>query len=365
MLSSLRSALSPMFRFVPVLWRTIADQEEKLLRLTEAQHRILGFIRRHPRSAIEGVAGSGKTLLAMTQARRHADAGLRVLVLCYNKHLAQSLSGSLSPAYEDQIVVSTFHSICAHFCRLTMRSFNAQGDAFWRDEAADLLEAAALDVDPKERFDAIVVDEGQDFLELWWEALEALYRCDEPRRLTVFYDPRQRIYRDAAMTATELQLAPFTLDTNCRNTQAIAAYSARALSFEAEVDPGAPKGMIVEEERVHSEADVIKATRKTVQDWCLRDRGGLKPSQVAILVPWLRHDQWPEKFGVVRLVHDLEAWRRGEGVLLETHRRFKGLEADAIVLAGVPDAGTQRGYSAEDHYVASSRAKHVLKVIRT
>ncbi len=52
-------------------------------------------------------------------------------------------------------------------------------------------------------------------------------------------------------------------------------------------------------------------------------------------------------------------------VLLATHRRFKGLEADALVLAGIPEPGSSKYYSKADHYVASSRAKHVLAVVRT
>ena len=66
-----------------------------------------------------------------------------------------------------------------------------------------------------------------------------------------------------------------------------------------------------------------------------------------------------------RLVKDFDAWRAGRGVLLATHRRFKGLEADAMVLAGVPDAGSSKYYSEADDYVASSRAKHLLEVVRT
>ena len=74
-------------------------------------------------------------------------------------------------------------------------------------------------------------------------------------------------------------------------------------------------------------------------------------------------NKWPETFGHIRLVQEHEEWQSGNGVLLTTHRRFKGLEADAIVLAGMPTPGSTPTYSQADHYVACSRAKHLLEII--
>ena len=115
--------------------------------------------------------------------------------------------------------------------------------------------------------------------------------------------------------------------------------------------------------RAKDMADVIEETKKVVQGWCLRERGGLEPRHVAILTHKNNHKEWPKSFGNLRIYRSFDAWRENKGVLLTTHRRFKGLEAAALVLAGMPVPGSTRAYTEEDHYVASSRARHVLEVI--
>ena len=69
----------------------------------------------------------------------------------------------------------------------------------------------------------------------------------------------------------------------------------------------------------------------------------------------------PDRFGGVPLTRDLDEWRRGDAVLLDTWGRFKGLEADAIVLIETPMRNPK--WRATNRYVARSRAKHLLTVI--
>jgi len=53
---------------------------------------LLDNLAAHNRAAIEGAAGTGKTVLAMEKARRLATTGRRVLLLCFNSPLAQDLA---------------------------------------------------------------------------------------------------------------------------------------------------------------------------------------------------------------------------------------------------------------------------------
>jgi UvrD-like helicase C-terminal domain len=90
--------------------------------------------------------------------------------------------------------------------------------------------------------------------------------------------------------------------------------------------------------------------------------GGLKPYQVAVLAPGNTERDWPADFQTVPLTKDFDAWRKGKGVLIASWARFKGLEADAIVIVEMlaPDNDQER----TNHYVARSRAKHLLTVIQ-
>jgi hypothetical protein len=364
-MDAILEALSPVFRFTPVLWRTIDDQEEKIRRLTNEQLRLLELLRNQERAAIEGVAGSGKTILAMAQAQRFAREGKRTLLVCYNRLLADWLVNQMPEKYKNAITVYNYHVLVREMCRLTRLPFPASSfdQEFWEFGAPELLERAA-DLAPKSHlYDAIVVDEGQDFRELWWIGLEKLYRKpDGTGPLYVFYDPKQTIYQ--IQTAIPAGLGPpFVLPTNCRNTQRIVTFCAEIVDIPPFAHEDAPLGIVPRIHESQNSSDTVRKTQQIVQDWCLRDRGGLRYDQVAVLTPTINPRHWPDHFGNIPIVTDQTTWRQGAGALLDTHRRFKGLEADAIVLAGVPKHGSSEHYSRFDHYVAASRAKHLLEII--
>ena len=67
------------------------DRDEGVRRLTEDQALILGAVQLLNRVEIRGGAGSGKTWLALEQARRMAASGRRVALLCYSRGLAEFL----------------------------------------------------------------------------------------------------------------------------------------------------------------------------------------------------------------------------------------------------------------------------------
>lgn len=94
-LDSIVGVLSPIFNLVPVLFRKLEEQEEQLFRMTEEQTRILDFLIHHHNVAIEGVAGSGKTMLAKALVQRFADQGRQTLFVCFNKVLAEWLESSM------------------------------------------------------------------------------------------------------------------------------------------------------------------------------------------------------------------------------------------------------------------------------
>ena len=67
------------------------DEEEELIRLTHQQAMLLNRFGRDRRMVITGCAGSGKTMLAVEQAKRHASRGEDVLFVCFNRALREHL----------------------------------------------------------------------------------------------------------------------------------------------------------------------------------------------------------------------------------------------------------------------------------
>src|SRR6185312_14398319 len=92
----------------------------------------------------------------------------------YNRSLGDYLK-SLADGFE----VSTFHALCrdcstaAGMPVQTLPTDPAELQHFYDDVAPEQL-MRALQLMPDRRYDAIVVDEGQDFAELWWVAIDQL-----------------------------------------------------------------------------------------------------------------------------------------------------------------------------------------------
>jgi superfamily I DNA and RNA helicase len=70
---------------------------------------------------------------------------------------------------------------------------------------------------PGHRFDAIVIDEAQDFADAWWDPLLAALIDDETGGIYVLTDEGQRVFSRHGSPP-----APLVLDHNLRNTRQIA-----------------------------------------------------------------------------------------------------------------------------------------------
>jgi hypothetical protein len=367
-IEKIRDALLPEFRLKPSLHRSIINDEMELVRLTKSQAALLAFLDNRPRVLIKGVAGSGKTMLAMDKAVMFARRGYRTLFLCYNDLLAEVLQREVPDDVEDRLRVLHFHAWCRKCCTMPRAkssgiSFNVPVETearkrFWDSSSADLLLGAIPIV--SERYDAVVVDEGQDFASDWWYPIEeALAESKANRALYVFYDPDQNLY------SRELQFPieeTYSLVENCRNTKRISRFC-KALTGKVQRSPSnAPEG----EEPVIIVGDTgqeqIHQAKKILDQLLFSDR--LQPSQIALLVAGGITDHSGFKglnqIGAHSLTTCVKDWKHSGRVLLESSKKFKGLEADVVILAGIPVPGTSEYFTESDLYVSSSRGKHRL-----
>jgi len=353
-------ALAPTMHLVKPLARQLEEEGEALVRLTEEQKRVLDLLETSRRVAIEGAAGSGKTVLAVEKARRLGRSGKKVVLLCFNRPLADFLAAS-ADVYEAQ----TFHGLCHDLAIAAGLPFEvpdaADGQAlFWEKEApAVLLEA--LDKLPEKRYDAVVVDEGQDFRTDWWVAIEALLEDPDEGELIVFFDPKQNLYGGGPPAA--LGVSPHRLKWNCRNTANIAKYACALIGEEASVKPEAPEGVSVTEIECASEREAIDAVRRTLHRLLTEEK--LSHEQVVVLSTH-NHERSPlakeRDLGPATLVPFGEPLG-GRGVRFASLQRFKGLEADAVILTDV-EAGAL-GSGPRHVYVGATRARHVLVVVKS
>ncbi|MFM7318967.1 MAG: ATP-binding domain-containing protein [bacterium] len=71
--------------------------------------------------------------------------------------------------------------------------------------------------------------------------------------------------------------------------------------------------------------------------------------------------KWPRKIDNYDTTEYLPTWINGRAILMESWSRFKGLEADAVIIVDTVGSADQENRSAR--YVSRSRAKHLLIVI--
>jgi ATP:corrinoid adenosyltransferase len=196
----------------------IAETEAALIRLTENQYEILDALDGNQRLLVVGGAGTGKTLLAIEEARRLAAQGLRVLVTCFNQPLGVHLAAQLRGL--ERVEALHFHGICTRWATEARLDHGRQPDEsaehYYEQRAPELLTQAADAL--KRRVDAVLVDEAQDFLPDWLDALELLLD-DSDGIMFLFADENQAIYqRGFVRPANFLR---YRLTANLRNSASI------------------------------------------------------------------------------------------------------------------------------------------------
>jgi hypothetical protein len=175
---------------------------------------------------IKGPAGSGKSLVLAARAAKLASEGKTVLIVTYNMTLWHYLRdlvarGSSARGWMERVTFAHFHEWCKDVCI----------EAGLEDEYAKLMQPVAkimsLGLDPREEqkriapilkpimnaglpklaqeaalsdatenFDAVLVDEGQDYLPLWWNALRGICKTDGEMLLVA--DATQDVYGTAS-----------------------------------------------------------------------------------------------------------------------------------------------------------------------
>ena len=221
--------LRPDFEFFESPRSRTRKLEQDLVTYTAEQFSALDAMESNPRVTFVGPAGTGKTLLAIEAARRGADAGRRVLLVCFNRLLGKWLGDQMSDLRAD-VVVRTLHQ---HMLAISgTGSVENPAPGFWESELPTLaMESLLEDVSEADQFDELIVDEAQDILrEEYLDFLDlSLSGGLAAGRWRFFGDfENQSIYGAANLSLETFKRARcghapvFDLRINCRNTPRVA-----------------------------------------------------------------------------------------------------------------------------------------------
>lgn len=347
----------------------IRSEEARRIELTERQAIVLDMLRRQHRVMIAGGAGTGKTLLAREKALRLAQEGMRTLLMCFNRGLADHLREQCAGVAN--LDVASFHQVCHRWLGRAHRELgedclaDARAKYPGADEYNQLMPLALADavygLGPM--YDAIIVDEGQDFGDEYWMPVEMLLNDVANGLLYVFLDENQDIY--ARSGQIPIDGSPLVLDRNCRTSAAI--HSAAYRHYRgAEVFASDIEGVPVE---IVSAGDIerqAKSIGAIVTRLVSEER--VAPHHIGILIcdhaDKAVYERALKKYPVPKSVSmdHLEGYREGS-LTVDTVRRFKGLERQVIILWGFDKADPEE--DRETLYVGMSRATSALYVVGT
>lgn len=334
-------------------------ERRKIEQLTEEQFHLLRNLQFFRQLAIIGGAGTGKTMLAMEKAQQLATADFRVLFLCFNTNLARWLEANLA---SENIHVSTFHSLVNQARQWAGLSKLRHSELI--DEAADALVTAASIIRAPDStvtdklFDAIIVDEGQDFAEDWWLALPDMLKDPQDGIFYVFFDDNQNVYQQIGNLPIKHPHIPLT--KNCRNTQEIHKVVARYTTSQVTECIG-PQGRPVEVTPAKDHKAAQEALRKVLHG--LVNEQGVSSEDIVMLTPRSeRTSRWKSDTQIGRFILTWDmATTMVDAIRLCTIYSFKGLESPVVILSELERANQDVNDALM--YVGLSRARNQVLVI--
>ncbi|MBR6106477.1 MAG: ATP-binding domain-containing protein [Oscillospiraceae bacterium] len=344
----LERIFAPRFEIISIT--TMEHTHKKLVfkTLLKEQTALLNYLEEQNCAVINGMAGTGKTLIALEKARRHAAKGESVLFLCYNKKLKEHLRTCYP---HDFIEYHTIDGLACKLCNTPSADYQ-----LFQEKLEDYY------LDGGFPYQHVIIDEGQDFGQekldeiTIVELLQSIITEHEEANGTfyVFYDKNQLVQGSRIPACIANAECRLTLYRNCRNTENIAIASMRLLGSErqpklfADAVIGDTPLLFMEEAAKKQAAAVQQCIRQFEQSGC---------ESIVILTV---------KTEETGLLHADAAQGmylyQGRKYLYTTCRKFKGLEADAVILTDIEgnmDADEIRKLI----YVGASRARFHLALI--
>ena len=342
---------------------------------------------------IVGPAGSGKTCLIVEKVIQLAEKILlhslneKILVVCYNRPLSvmlrKSFEGALVDLLQGEVLnsvvdVKTFDKLLSD---IIGSSFNLKDGEKNVIRALDSLQQRTSSERSLFSYEHIFVDEGQDlYSDKWPDLLKMLHRTSEdpadeaedlePRFSWVCYDSNQHLHLSKKQLSPHLQnLRNSTrLYQVLRNTKKI--FTQFEKYFEPTVQPSKPVGVYHGEDGLNIYWDDSLNSEATCEQVIVKHleylkQNGVQSKDICILL----RDANKQILGLnlgVEIQNAEELWANPENnkVVVESIRRFKGLQSKVVILYN-PPFGEAEMKTRELLYTAFSRCYCYLVVIST
>ncbi|MFP3426257.1 NERD domain-containing protein [Pseudoalteromonas sp. SIMBA_162] len=339
------------FRVVAVDTELDSIEDEKNIdELTRQQFAALRGAFDLPRVAIIGPAGSGKTLLAFWKLQALLEEGRKAIFVCFNKKLAESLK------VRNPILADAIFSVDSLFWGIAKDHTGNNEKDFYSTILPERVMDTLLRED--DRYDAIIIDEGQDFGD---DRIVALYQLlrEESSQWLYFGDSKQDLYGQSTNETLGAEVT-FRLYHNCRNTELVNSATNKVCSGIVKPMPGVPKGEL-------PLISICKTEHMAQKAWELIH--DLSPDGGAVILSPFKLDNSCMKASTkafnLNLTEDISKLNESGFVYFSTIKSFKGLEAKHVIIIHADKPDLNIALTKEDLYVAFTRAVSRLDIITT
>ncbi len=343
---------------------------EALLR--EQQKPVLKLAALNGRIVVSGGAGTGKTLIAMEVARRAAEKGSRVALLCYNQLIGDWMRHNVenaSPALPN-LVVGRAIRVMAEMAGLEIAE-NPPHE-YWEVGLPQQLEERLTDPDFKcaAAFDYLVLDEAQDFLakpRLWQCLTQFLIGGEDKGAFALFGDfthqvlaERDQMQRTLATMDAINRPVRWNLSENCRNYRIVGDTAVRLAGFTETVYSAYLRtgGGLHNYDIFFYDDEAAQASK--LGQWLKEFKAqGYRSSEISLLS--FRADHLSAASRLDSAFKLRPAWQSSSHTAYASVHAFKGLENKVIILTDV--SLDDRDFQRDLFYTGMTRATESVRVL--
>lgn len=292
---------------------------------------------------MRGGAGTGKTWIAMKMALQEAvDLKKRVLILCASPTLRDAIEMELLKHREIGTRIDVY-SVKQLFSKLAPSI-----DRFAEPYYDGIEDSLCIN----ERYDAIFVDEAQDFTEEWARITKRLLVSPENSRLGVFYDDVQVLRENSFKDAFGIVGKPYLLRENIRNTANIYSWTAEKTNLGTDVITNPVEGPIPITEDVCDRGQLVRHLESLFKQFLIDEH--LNNDSLVIITE--DADVFINEFknGISKWKFTKQVPSNENEIKVSSIESYKGLEANMVIYIHSESASNNM------NYIAFTRAKYYL-----
>ena len=347
-------SLTRGFGFEPSIQSRLESNATVFAELLEQQLEIVEGLEENNKLMIKGNAGTGKSLVGLHQLFRRYELNEKVLFLTFNRQLAKNFSylvkRDFSIREDEGLEITNFHQIArriiTEFAPGWWESIAEKEEDFWDLEVPSKLDECL----PSSRYtyDFIVIDEAQDFVDIW---LDPIMKLLSPiGKISLLMDGKQDIF-ERASRFREAGFTSFRLDKVIRSSRKNTDFVNDHLNLNLTSHRRVPEGTGVID--IRNRSNSLEVYNESLNEY------GIRANQVTFIYsPSVGLKEFENyRSGRDRISRNRDPYTRRGEIAAVSVALMKGLECDIAAIVGL-DSMTEA-----EQYVALTRSKNLIYLL--